>query len=82
MVSLNKNGVFLVNGKPAENFDMDKNQARKGTICHKIMQEHNTSLEDGVMKIKFDALVSHDITYVGIIQTARASGLQIQEPYS
>lgn len=76
MVSLNKNGVFLVNGVPTENYVEDKEQARKGTICYNIMKEHNTSSQEGVMKIKFDALVSHDITYVGIIQTARASGLK------
>ncbi|MBR0507127.1 MAG: hydratase, partial [Clostridia bacterium] len=55
---------------------IDKAQCRKGTIAYQIMEAHSVSDEGGVMHIKFDALVSHDITYVGIIQTARASGLK------
>ena len=58
--------------------------AREGTMSYKIMRSHcvKESL-DGKMRIKFDALISHDITYVGIIQTARASGLtQFPVPYA
>lgn len=47
-----------------------------GTLAHSILASHNTSGDPGKLKIKFDAMASHDITYVGIIQTARASGLE------
>jgi len=50
--------------------------ARKKTMAYKILSSHNTSGDDSKLKIKFDALTSHDITFVGIIQTARASGLE------
>ncbi len=50
--------------------------ARKGTIAWDILQAHNTSGDEENLKIKFDAMASHDITFVGIIQTARASGLE------
>ncbi|MGM9538438.1 MAG: hydratase, partial [Candidatus Onthomonas sp.] len=51
-------------------------EARKGTISYGILQSHNTVPGMDELKIKFDAMASHDITYVGIIQTARASGLE------
>ncbi len=54
----------------------DKEQARKSTIAYGILQEHNTSGSADKLRIKFDKLTSHDITFVGIIQTARASGLE------
>ena len=54
----------------------DKEQAKKQTIAYGILEKHNTSADMDQLKIKFDKLVSHDITYVGIIQTARASGLE------
>ena len=47
-----------------------------GTLAHAILASHNTSGDGKKLKIKFDAMASHDITYVGIIQTARASGLE------
>lgn len=50
--------------------------SKKDTISYKILNEHNISNEDENLQIKFDAMASHDITYVGIIQTARASGLK------
>ncbi|MBR2973947.1 MAG: hydratase, partial [Clostridia bacterium] len=56
-------------GKSAEN-------AEKGTMAYGILSGHNTSGNNDKLKIKFDAMASHDITYVGIIQTARASGLE------
>lgn len=62
-----KNGIEIV--------DADVT-ARKGTISYGILESHNTGDDINKLKIKFDALVSHDITYVGIIQTARASGLK------
>ena len=51
-------------------------EAKKGTIAWGILQSHNTSGDEDNLKIKFDAMASHDITFVGIIQTARASGLE------
>ncbi|MBR3731163.1 MAG: hydratase, partial [Spirochaetales bacterium] len=54
----------------------DKVQAKQGTIAYGILKDHNTSDNMDQLKIKFDKLTSHDITYVGIIQTARASGLE------
>ncbi len=54
----------------------DKSAARRGTIAYGILSSHNTSDSENNLKIKFDAMASHDITYVGIIQTARASGLE------
>ena len=56
--------------------DCDRLRAREGTIAYQIMRAHSVSDEAAALRIRFDALVSHDITYVGIIQTARASGLQ------
>ena len=49
--------------------------AKTGTMAYSILQAHNTSGDAENLKIKFDAMASHDITFVGIIQTARASGL-------
>lgn len=51
-------------------------EAKKGTMSYAILESHNTSGNMQDLKIKFDAMASHDITYVGIIQTARASGLK------
>jgi len=55
---------------------LDRDRARKNTITYGILSKHNTSGDMNDLKIRFDALASHDITYVGIIQTSRASGLQ------
>lgn len=55
---------------------VDKAQARSQTLAYQILAAHNTAADDRGLKLKFDCLASHDITYVGIIQTARASGLQ------
>ncbi len=75
MVTLYNHGVYLVNGKIENECALSKEEAKKGTIAYSILKEHNVSGDMSKLKIKFDALVSHDITYVGIIQTARASGL-------
>ena len=56
--------------------DALREKARKGTIAWGILEDHNTSGDPKELKIRFDKLTSHDITYVGIIQTARASGLE------
>ncbi len=56
---------------------IDAKQARNNTLAHRILAAHDTSAtQDGTLRLRFDALASHDITYVGIIQTARASGLE------
>lgn len=61
---------------------LSKEEAAKNTIAYHILEEHNTSKGMEQLKIKFDKLTSHDITFVGIIQTARASGLtQFPVPY-
>ena len=86
MIKLYEKGAYLLNGKEIideTDFEKiagkignpDKEEAKKGTIAYGILEAHNKSddLED--LRIKFDALTSHDITFVGIIQTARASGL-------
>ncbi len=75
-VKLTSQGVYLVNGKPQLTASVPAEEACKGTIAYNILSAHNTSGNMDKLKIKFDALVSHDITYVGIIQTARASGLK------
>lgn len=91
MIKLYKNGVFLVNGKEIIEDNQDtnailetkyginnisKDELSKKTIAYKILEKHNTSNNMDKLKIKFDAMASHDITYVGIVQTARASGLE------
>lgn len=72
-----ENGAFLSGGKLVESVP-GKNTAdcAKNTISYSILQRHNTSGDASKLKIKFDKITSHDITYVGIIQTARASGLE------
>lgn len=81
MVKLYNEGVFLVNGteivpeSKASDF-MKKEEAKKGTIAYSILKAHNTSDNMDKLKIRFDAMTSHDITFVGIIQTAKASGLK------
>ncbi|ADL51158.1 hydratase [Clostridium cellulovorans] len=77
MVNLIKQGVYLCNGEYREDYKSDINieEAKKNTIAYSILNKHNTSGNMDNLKIKFDAMASHDITYVGIIQTARASGM-------
>ena len=90
MIKLYDNGVYLVNGKKIirDNGDaaaaikreigkdVTKEQAKHGTIAYSIIERHNCSNDKDNLKIKFDTLTAHDITYVGIIQTARASGMK------
>lgn len=88
MVKLYDGGVYLIDGKEiipeAEAAGIEaltgeaavKEEAIKGTIAYSIMEAHNTSGGMDNLKLKFDAMVSHDITYVGIIQTAKASGIE------
>jgi aconitate hydratase len=78
MIKTYKNGVYLINNKLVDEkeFDGDKNLSITKTITYKILSSHNQSGNNQNLKIKFDALASHDITYVGIVQTARASGME------
>ena len=84
MVKLTDHGVFLENGKVTDRSSVSPAEARKNTIAYSILNEHNVGEADSSdLRIKFDALVSHDITYVGIIQTARASGMtEFPIPYA
>ena len=90
MVKLYDTGVFLIDGKTiiednenagkavmaAKGKAVSKEEAAKNTMAYGILNRHNTSGNMDKLKIRFDAMASHDITYVGIIQTARASGLE------
>ncbi|MCR5255608.1 MAG: hydratase [Acetatifactor sp.] len=89
MVTLSDSGAYLVNGrelipdgaeasaaiKAKTGKDVVKEDAKRATIAYSILKDHNTSGNMDKLKIRFDKLTSHDITFVGIIQTARASGL-------
>ena len=89
-MKLYENGVYLLNGMEIvedtadvkqilaakTGKDVTKEEAAKNTIAYGILENHNTSGNMNKLKIKFDKLTSHDITFVGIIQTARASGLE------
>ncbi len=71
-------GHFYCNSKliNAREAGLSIEEGRKKTMAYGILEAHNTSGDMGQLKLKFDAMASHDITYVGIIQTARASGLK------
>ena len=75
MIKLINKGVYYKNGKLVRAGGVDA-EAKKGGIAYKILSAHNHSAEQGKLKVKFDEITSHDITYVGIIQTAKASGLE------
>ena len=79
MVELINHGVYLLNGtKVCDNYEgLTPDEARENTITYGILRSHDVDGSKGKkMRIRFDAMMSHDITYVGIIQTARASGLE------
>ena len=91
MIELSKGGAYLVDGVDvieesaaqqgalAARLGTDapsKEEAAKNTIAYSILESHNTSGNMDKLKVKFDKMTSHDITFVGIIQTARASGLE------
>ncbi|MBO5927492.1 MAG: hydratase, partial [Clostridia bacterium] len=75
MIKLIQKGVYYQGGKLIRAKSVDKTASKK-TISYSILSKHNTSNSDEKLKIKFDEITSHDITYVGIIQTAKASGLE------
>ena len=81
MIKLHDQGVYLVNGnqlveETSADLPVSREEAAKNTIAYGILEEHNTSGNMEKLQIKFYKLTSHDITFVGIIQTARASGLE------
>ncbi len=90
MIKVLEGGAYLINGmeiipdgpealaavKSRTGKEADQETARQQTIAYGILKDHNTSGSMKKLKIKFDKLTSHDITFVGIIQTARASGLE------
>lgn len=81
MVKLYDGGVYLLNGteivpEAAAPETYQKDTAKQGTIAYSILKAHNTAEDMQNLRLKFDALASHDITFVGIIQTARASGME------
>ena len=88
MVKLYDTGIYLVNGttivpeaeaakaEAMTGKKVSKEEAKKGTIAYGILNAHNTSGNMENLKLKFDAMASHDITFVGIIQTAKASGME------
>lgn len=89
MIKLYETGAYLLDGRRlvpdtdegaaklcAENVTVTREAAAKNTMAYRILEAHNTSDNMEQLKIKFDKMTSHDITFVGIIQTARASGLK------
>jgi aconitate hydratase len=81
MIKLYEEGVYLLNGtqiveESGAQVPLGKGEAAKNTMAYGILEAHNTSGDMEKLQIKFDKLTSHDITFVGIIQTARASGLE------
>ena len=90
MIKLSDGGAYLINGvdivedsasavnevAAKTGCSVTKEEAAKNTIAYGILENHNTSGNMEKLKIKFDKMTSHDITFVGIIQTARASGLE------
>jgi aconitate hydratase len=89
MIKLYDTGAYLLNGKElvpddaeaahilaGKGVDTTKDEASKNTLAYGILEKHNTSGNMEQLQVKFDKMTSHDITFVGIIQTARASGLK------
>ena len=82
MIQLTDHGMYLVNGVPQETAATAQEEARRRTMAWQILQAHNESPDPMQLRIRFDAMVSHDITYVGVIQTAKASGMtEFPVPY-
>lgn len=85
MIKLYETGVYLVDGTElvtdpaafAQKYgSISREEAMKGTMAYNVIAAHNTAADMENLKLKFDSMTSHDITYVGIIQTARASGMK------
>ena len=95
MIRLSENGAYTANGKVfedgtdikerlvGEGVNITKEEAKKNTLAYRILEAHNKSEDMYNLKLKFDCLASHDITFVGIVQTAVASGIkQFPVPYA
>ncbi len=90
MIKLYDSGAYLINGKEIiaddanatailqqkTGISLSKQEASQNTMAYRILKNHNTTEDMEHLKIRFDRMASHDITYVGIVQTARASGLE------
>ncbi|MDO4788644.1 MAG: hydratase [Johnsonella sp.] len=88
MIKLYENPVYLLDGKEIleekdreipyfhQGEKLNREEAMKGTIAYSIMEAHNTSGDMDALKLRFDSMASHDITFVSIIQTAKASGME------
>ena len=87
-ITLHNGGAYYIGGRQwiadsgeaaamsgVAGLSITRDEARRQTMAYQILSAHNTSDSDQNLRIRFDKLTSHDITYVGIIQTARASGL-------
>ena len=92
MIKLYDGGVYLLRGtelcrseeevRAKSGLVTTKEEASKGTIAYGILKAHNQGADMEQLRLRFDSLTSHDITYVGIIQTARASGMtEFPMPY-
>ncbi|MBR1913233.1 MAG: hydratase [Lachnospiraceae bacterium] len=76
-IKVKGHGAYLIKGAEiSDTAGVSKEEAQKGTIAYGILKSHNSSDNMEALNIKFDCLTSHDITYVGIIQTLRASGIE------
>ena len=85
MIELLNSGVYLQNGTivPADANPAQAAEGREKTMAYSILRSHDISKDPSRMRIRFDGMLSHDITYVGIIQTARGSGLtEFPLPYA
>ena len=76
MIQCFDKGVFLNKGQLSATAALSAEQARENTMAWQILQAHNISGDPERLQVRFDAMVSHDITYVGIIQQAKASGMK------
>ena len=83
MITLHDSGTFLLNGIPTSDAPLSPEEGRRRTMAWSILQAHSVSGDPEHLQVRFDALISHDITYVGIIQQARASGMkEFPVPYA
>ena len=83
MIDIQMDGIYLDNGCLVKEAGIQPDDARENTIAYQILRAHSISEEPDRMQIKFDALISQDLTYVGIIQTARSSGMtEFPVPYA
>ena len=76
MITLHDSGAFLTGGALQAEASLSPREGRRRTMAWEILQAHNISGDPEKLQIRFDAMASHDITYVGIIQQARASGMR------